>query len=126
MAHPIDATVGKNLQNIRLLRGVSQSDLGSRVGVTFQQIQKYEKGINRISASKLVELANALDASVTDFFAGVSAKNQPESPKLDLGHISTEAVRLVSAFEAIKDPGARRHILQLVKALGREPESQAA
>ena len=119
MTHPIDAAVGKNLQNIRVMRGVSQGDLGKAVGVTFQQIQKYEKGVNRVSASKLVEIANALDVAIADLFDGVSARNRPSSAKLDLGAVSAEAVKLVTAFEAINDKGARRHILQLVKALGR-------
>ncbi len=124
MTHPIDAAVGKNLQNIRVLRGVSQSDLGSQVGVTFQQIQKYEKGVNRVSASKLVEMADALDVAIADFFDGVAAKNKPADQKLDLGAVSIDAVKLVTAFEAIEDKGSRRHILQLVKALGRGSESK--
>ena len=123
MTHPIDAAVGKNLQNIRVMRGVSQGDLGKKVGVTFQQIQKYEKGVNRVSASKLVEIANALDVAIADLFDGVSARNRPASAKLDLGAISAEAVKLVTAFEAIEDKGARRHIVQLVKALGRGAET---
>lgn len=123
MTHPIDAAVGKNLQNIRVLRGVSQGELGSRVGVTFQQIQKYEKGVNRISASKLVEMANVLDVAIADLFDGVAAKNNPAGTKLDLSAVSIETIRLVTAFEAIDDKGARRHIVQLVKALGRGPHS---
>jgi len=126
MTHPIDAAVGKNLQNIRALRGVSQSELGSRVGVTFQQIQKYEKGVNRISASKLVEMADVLDVAIADFFDGVSAKNKPAATKLDLGAVSVETVKLVTAFDAITDKGARRHILQLVKALSRGPDANTA
>lgn len=125
MTHPIDAAVGKNLQNIRALRGVSQSELGSRVGVTFQQIQKYEKGVNRISASKLVEMADVLDVAIADFFDGVSAKNKPGAAKLDLGAVSAETVKLVTAFDAITDKGARRHILQLVKAFSRGSETNA-
>lgn len=125
MTHPIDAAVGKNLQNIRALRGVSQSELGSRVGVTFQQIQKYEKGVNRISASKLVEMADVLDVAIADFFDGVSAKNKPGAARLDLGAVSVETVKLVTAFDAITDKGARRHILQLVKAFSRGPETHA-
>ena len=119
MTHPIDEAVGKNLQNMRILRSVSQSELGSQVGVTFQQIQKYEKGVNRISASKLVEMADVLDVAIADFFDGVAAKNKPSASKLDFGAVSADTVKLVSAFEAITDKGARRHILHLVRALGR-------
>ncbi len=115
MTHPIDAAVGKNLQNIRALRSVSQSEPGSRVCVTFQ-----------ISASKLVEMADVLDVAIADFFDGVSAKNKPAAAKLDLGAVSVETLKLVTAFDAITDKGARRHMLQLVKALSRGPDMNTA
>lgn len=68
--HPVDVHVGACLRAFRGQRGMSQTKLASTVGVTFQQIQKYEKGTNRVSASMLYELAAALDVSVADFFSG--------------------------------------------------------
>ena len=69
--NPIDAIVGKNVREKRVLSGLSQEELGEAVGITFQQIQKYERGQNRISASRLVELAKAVGVPVTELFAGV-------------------------------------------------------
>lgn len=69
--HRVDAIVGANLRRIRLLRGLSQEALAKQLGLTFQQLQKYEKGANRISASKLWELSTLLEVGVQDFFASV-------------------------------------------------------
>ena len=68
--HPIDRVIGHNLRLFRVARGMSQSALGQHVGVTFQQIQKYEKGSNRVSASTLAEFAVALNVEVQSFFRG--------------------------------------------------------
>ena len=70
--HAVDVHVGKTIRIKRLMRKVSQTELGDRVGVTFQQIQKYEKGSNRVSASMLVEIAGALDVDVRSFFEDVN------------------------------------------------------
>lgn len=84
MFNPIDVTVGRNLREKRLKSGMSQEQLGKACGLTFQQIQKYEKGINRISASRLVELAAALKCELLDLFAGVSEQSQEiETRSLD-------------------------------------------
>ena len=76
MTNPIDVIVGANLRNRRVLAGMSQEQLGGSVGLTFQQIQKYEKGLNRISASRLVELASSLKCELLDLFVGVSETSQ--------------------------------------------------
>ena len=68
MAHPTDEFVGKKIRNYRWLLGVSQTDLGTAIGVKFQQVQKYETGANRISASKLFDTANYLNQPVEAFF----------------------------------------------------------
>lgn len=70
--NPIDAIVGKNVREKRVLRGLSQEELAQAVGLTFQQIQKYERGANRISASRLVELSKALGIQVVELFDGVA------------------------------------------------------
>lgn len=69
--NPIDAIVGGNVREKRVLKGMSQEELAQAVGLTFQQIQKYERGANRISASRLVELAKALNVPVVELFGGV-------------------------------------------------------
>ena len=74
--HPVDRLVGNNVRMLRTLRGISQSFLGEQVGVTFQQIQKYERGVNRVSASMLFDIAKALNEDVRRFFeASVSASD---------------------------------------------------
>lgn len=67
----LDALIGQNLRNIRIRRGITQEALGDSLGVTFQQIQKYEKGVNRLSATALVHFQNVLGCELKDFFAGI-------------------------------------------------------
>lgn len=74
--NPIDAIVGKNVRDKRVLRGMSQEQLAQTVGVTFQQLQKYERGDNRISASRLVELAKSLSVPVAELFDGVAEEKK--------------------------------------------------
>lgn len=80
--HSVDVHVGKTIRIQRLLRKVSQTELGDRVGVTFQQIQKYEKGSNRVSASMLVEIAGALKVDVRTFFDDLSTLTMPTTTPL--------------------------------------------
>lgn len=74
MSNPIDIIVGRNVRAKRETRGISQGELGAACGVTFQQIQKYESGHTRISASRLVEIHRALGCSILDLFEGVDTK----------------------------------------------------
>jgi transcriptional regulator with XRE-family HTH domain len=82
--HPIDVIVGVNLRRLRRRAGLSQTDLGALVGVTFQQIQKYENGKNRISASRLWECARVLEQPIEKFFAPYSNEKIRKSKKLRL------------------------------------------
>lgn len=87
--HPTDVTVGKNVRALRERRGVSQENLGRTLGITFQQVQKYEKGANRIAVSRLVHIAVALDTPVDVLFAGV-----PEARLTDAAASQGEIERL--------------------------------
>ncbi|WP_303978373.1 helix-turn-helix domain-containing protein [Dongia mobilis] len=107
--NPIDVHVGRKLQLRRTLLGLSQERLGNLIGLTFQQIQKYESGANRVSSSRLYDIARVLDIGITYFFEGISAEVQEQSP----GHLQG-AVPLVSEDE--RDPMARRETLELVRA----------
>lgn len=69
MPHPVDIKVGKNVRAFRLIAGMTQQDLAEKVGIRFQQIQKYETGANRVSASRLSEIAEALGRNISEFFA---------------------------------------------------------
>ncbi len=124
--NPIDIHVGARVRMRRLLLGMSQDKLGEELGVTFQQVQKYERGANRIGASRLFEIARVLTVPVGFFFEGMSAgtvggfEEGDQTPLVDDFLHSPEGVSLASAFSRIKDSKVRRRVLELVRALGGE------
>ncbi|NTB87764.1 helix-turn-helix domain-containing protein [Agrobacterium tumefaciens] len=119
--HVVDVAIGRAIRKRRLLNGVSQSGLGEQIGVTFQQIQKYEKGTNRVSASMLTEIAHALHVDVRSFFDAVDALGN-NGPFRDMSanaaevHVTRETVSLNQAFAQISDPRLRRKIVDFVRA----------
>jgi transcriptional regulator with XRE-family HTH domain len=120
----IDVYVGARLRMRRMMLGMSQGKLGQLLGVTFQQIQKYEKGTNRISASRLKEAAHVLETSIDFFLEGAPAQPSSlggfaESSKaFDIAFLATsEGFQLNRAFLRIKDPKVRRRIIDLVVSL---------
>ncbi|WP_020697429.1 helix-turn-helix domain-containing protein [Reyranella massiliensis] len=123
-SHPVDVLVGNRIRQRRALLGMSQTALGKAVGLTFQQIQKYERGANRASASKLYEFATVLDVPVSFFFesaveAETTSKRGRRMETIDEG-VSTkrETLELVRAFYKIRKANVRREILDLIKAVG--------
>jgi transcriptional regulator with XRE-family HTH domain len=126
--NPIDRHVGARLRMRRLLVGFSQTKLGEALQVTFQQIQKYEKGANRIGASRLQQLARVLDVTPAFFFEGapqgdMTAGGVAEAP--DNGYVvdflsTTEGLQLNRAFAQIRDPKVRKRIVELVSSLAAE------
>ena len=120
-ANDIDALVGKHIRHRRMLLGMSQSELAGSLGITFQQLQKYERGLNRVGAGRLYELSRVLQAPVSYFFSGT---DEAEGPPVDLGPEAhgrghqRETVELVRAYYGVKDRAIRRRILELVRALG--------
>ncbi len=118
---PIDVHVGARLRLRRMMLGVSQENLAARIGVTFQQVQKYEKGQNRVGASRLLQLSRALQAPVGYFFEGAPGGDAeaPSAPLPDSASLLTspEALQLAIAFSHVADAGARRKIVDLVKAM---------
>jgi transcriptional regulator with XRE-family HTH domain len=128
--HPIDIHVGARLRLRRTLLGLSQEKLGEAVGITFQQLQKYERGANRISASRLYHLALVLDVPVGFFFEDMPT-GQPLPEGAEVVHEPTETdefesmakretLELVRAYYRIGDPNVRRRAFELIKALGGE------
>jgi transcriptional regulator with XRE-family HTH domain len=115
--HPTDLLVGQQLRRQRTLLGMSQERLGSLLGVTYQQIQKYERGVNRVGSSRLHELARALGVPVAYFFAG-----EPASPGPGLAEGDAAAVGLVLDAEPSGDAVDRRETLELVRAFNRIPD----
>lgn len=120
-ANAIDRRLGQRMRARRLEVGMSQERLAELLGVTFQQIQKYEKGINRVAASRLFELATALDVSVGYFFEGLAPEAaagvaEEESAVFD-AIASPEGLQLVTLFAAVKNPRLRRRIVDLVRVI---------
>src|SRR5262245_23686719 len=129
--NPIDVHVGSRVRFRRMLLGMSQEKLGEKLGLTFQQVQKYEKGINRIGASRLFDLAQVLGVSVQFFYeeAPASEPSQPVpagfSEKPDEHSIveflrSRDGLELNRAFVRISDAKARRAIVELVRSLAND------
>nr|WP_209880702.1 helix-turn-helix transcriptional regulator [Azospirillum soli] len=112
----IDVHVGQRLRIARTLRGLSQGDLGAAIGLTFQQIQKYERGSNRISAGTLFRLGNALDVPVSYFFDGAGEAGPNVAAGLD-GVADRGALRTASAIQRVPNAGVRDALSALVQAL---------
>jgi len=107
--NPIDIHVGARLRQRRTLLGMSQGKLGDMIGLTFQQIQKYERGANRIGASRLYDLSRILDVSIAYFFEEMDDEIRENRYEAVTNHLSTD----VSAFEV--DDMVRRETLELVR-----------
>ena len=114
MTHAVDVRVGKRLRHRRWMIGMTQQQLADKVGLRFQQIQKYETGLNRIAASRLWEIAQALEVPVSFFFEGFDT-NQHQASEEDI-RADKDAVQLVRAYYAM--PQAQRHqIFELARVL---------
>lgn len=120
MTHPVDVHVGKRVRHRRWLVGMTQQQLAEQVGIKFQQIQKYETGANRVSASRLWDIADALDVPVSFFFEGLDAEHTATvegmgSMPADLMG-DKEALDLVRSYYAIPE-NQRRRLFELARVL---------
>ena len=114
--HPIDVHVGLRIRLRRKELGVSQEKLAEAIGLTFQQVQKYEKGANRVSASRLHQVATVLGCSVADFFPARAEALDPMAGLRDL--VATADGRaMVEAFPRIHDPAVRQAVTRVIVAL---------
>jgi transcriptional regulator with XRE-family HTH domain len=120
--HAMDVHVGSRIRLRRTLLGLSQETLGDRIGLTFQQVQKYERGANRVSASKLWEIARALKTNVAYFYEGL----EDEADATSRGFmgvnaqeflLTPEGMELAATFPRVRRPGLRRKVLDLVRAM---------
>ncbi|MGB8622148.1 MAG: helix-turn-helix transcriptional regulator [Paracoccaceae bacterium] len=119
MKHPVDVHVGKRVRHRRWMVGMTQQQLAERVGIKFQQIQKYETGMNRISASRLWDIADALEVPVSFFFEGLDRKSGAESKEggVPADILSDkEALELVRSYYAIPE-NQRRRLFDLARVL---------
>jgi len=130
--NPIDVHVGSRVRLRRTLLGMSQEKLGEALGLTFQQVQKYERGANRVGASRLFDLSRVLDVPVSFFFDDMNDQLKTQTPALIAGvgeldeppaHFDhdpmakRETLELVRAYYRISDPQVRKRVYELAKAL---------
>jgi len=130
--HPVDIHVGSRVRLCRTLKGLSQQKLAQALGLTFQQVQKYERGANRIGASRLFELSQILEVPPSFFFEGapmmdgetasdVTGLSEPEQAPFDSEKLfRREILEFVRAYDRIRDPSVRKRLFELVKAIGAE------
>ena len=117
-ANIVDRRVGQKLRSRRLEIDMSQERLADILGITFQQIQKYEKGVNRIAASRLFDISQALDLPIGAFFEGAPVSKKAEGKSSIHEALATpEGVELMNLFASIKSRRVRRRVVDLVKVL---------
>jgi len=129
IAHPVDVHVGQRVKLRRTLLGMTQGKLGESIGLTFQQIQKYERGANRVSASKLWLLGNVMDVPVSFFFQDMPPSvreafpgYQGETAESDIPeeHLTLhrrQTLELVRTFSKLTDPVIRKRVIDVVRAI---------
>ena len=127
----IDVQVGNRIRIRRILIGMSQEQLGDLLGLSFQQIQKYEKGVNRIGAGRLYEVARILNVQMNFFYGGLAEALPSDANETDISVppvmefvSSGEGHELAVALVKIKDASVRKRVLDLVKALAAEEEQK--
>jgi transcriptional regulator with XRE-family HTH domain len=116
-----DVELGRRLRLRRVEQKMSQSELADKLGVTFQQVQKYEKGVNRIGASRLQHIATALDVPVTFFFDDADAGKRAIESKREVESLlfldSSFSLRLLRAYSAVKDQAVQRQFVTLIESI---------
>lgn len=130
-SNPVDVYVGTRLKVRRMELGLSQNKIGEMTGITFQQVQKYEKGLNRIGSSRLYEFAKILKVPVSYFFEqyemtfgqnGVFSDNKLNFDTQDISE--KEIITLIKNFSAIKDSNVRKSIITLAKTLSKKDDEE--
>lgn len=130
--HPVDTHVGSRVKTRRLMLGLSQEDLANSIGLTFQQVQKYERGTNRISVSRLMDISRALKVPVDYFLDGCNALLQggkktalrgfsdTKQEKLEADPMTKrDVLELVRAYQSIQTPQLKKQLLEMAKAMAK-------
>lgn len=134
--NPVDLHVGKQIKQARILNGMTQTDLADALKVTFQQVQKYERGANRVSASRLWDLSQILQVEIGFFFDNMNEQTKKASPRLhredphqlpeDLSFLSRdpierrESLELLRHYYLIKSPSLRKKMVRFIKSAGKD------
>jgi len=126
MPHPIDVMVGKRVRLRRIQLGLSQTELGKKLGVTFQQVQKYENGANRVSCSRLYEISNALDVPIAFFFmdSAHASLELAVAEQFDVPDLK-DGIHLMTAFRQIPSVAVRKSFIILVETLAGELKEES-
>lgn len=114
MPHPVDIHVGKRIKEIRTVRGLTQSNVADHLSISFQQLQKYETGANRVSASRMFELSKLLNITPAFFFEGLEGQSYDSMPPLDI-----ETAKIASALSSIKNKKLKSRISTLINEIVR-------
>jgi transcriptional regulator with XRE-family HTH domain len=118
-ATPIDAYIGEKIRGYRNQLKISQDELGQKLGVSFQQVQKYEKGVNRVSATRMEHLAQVFDVDVAELLpertANGNSKKKPRLSNIDRMVATRDGMKLVDSFVTIKDENLRAAVVDLAK-----------
>jgi len=122
MAHHVDIHVGKRIKEIRTVRGLTQSNVADHLGISFQQLQKYETGANRVSASRMFELSKLLEITPAFFFEGLEGQSYESMPPLDI-----ETAKIAAALSSIKNKKLKSRINTLINEIVRStPASETS
>lgn len=110
MPHAVDIHVGRQLKKARQLRRLSQTDVAKRLSLSFQQIQKYEIGSNRIAASRLFDLSNILDVPTSYFFEGLTPETQSDTPQMN-----DTSMEIINAVASLQDEQMKARIITFIR-----------
>jgi len=121
MPHPVDIHVGRRVKEIRTVRGLTQSNVAEQLGISFQQLQKYETGANRVSASRMFELSKLLGVSPSFFFEGLEGESYESMPAMDM-----ETARIASILSNITNEKLKRRIHTLISEIARSDTGNVA
>lgn len=125
-ADPTDKFVGQNIRLFRKAKGLSQTQLGEAIGVTFQQVQKYENGFNRVGSSRLARIATALEVPVQSFFDGILPEQDRPGPAESVGDMlgTPYALDMLKALSHISNPKVRRALVALAESIATQKNSE--
>jgi transcriptional regulator with XRE-family HTH domain len=113
----LEAQIGERIRSRRIRAGVSQENLGKPLGITFQQIQKYEKGTNRVSAGRLLKIAEVLECNVMDFFEGLHDSRTSSGAEFSKFLATKEGIEIVEAMMRIRTQQMRRTVIDIAEKL---------
>jgi transcriptional regulator with XRE-family HTH domain len=115
MSQAADVHIGQRVREARLAKGMSQTDLGNQLGISFQQVQKYEKGTNRIGSGRLWAISRILETPISFFFDGLSAEGMGEEDQ----PLSRGTIRAAKELSEITDPDIKSQVIRLIKAVAK-------